>query len=168
MDQVIKMTIGIRVQIISRLLYRLDRPDGWGPDHRHLLLLHLMQVIYEKLDGAQKEAFLDIAAFCRFWDWRTVERIVGKAQLDTLVDLGLVHAKLRDIDSFSGIAHLTRYSEQPWRTDMVMMHDLLYAIACRRAQNNRVHSEDQTHLPDRLVMDSPGMVSKLTLEGPRG
>lgn len=115
-----------------------------------------MQVIYEKLDLDQKEAFLDIAAFCRYWDWRTVERIVGKAQLDTLVDLGLVHAKLRDTDSFAGIAHLTRYSEHPWRTDMVMMHDLLYTIACRRTQGNRVHSEDQAHLPDRLLMDSPG------------
>ncbi len=39
-----------------------------------------------------------------------------------------------------------------------MMHDLLYAIACRRAHGNRVHSEDQAHLPDRLLMDSPGMV----------
>lgn len=120
-----------------------------------------MQVIYEKLDLDQKEAFLDIAAFCRYWDWRTVERIVGKAQLDTLVDLGLVHAKLRDTDSFAGIAHLTRYSEHPWRTDMVMMHDLLYTIACRRTQGNRVHSEDQAHLPDRLLMDSPGSVSAL-------
>ncbi|XP_024397252.1 uncharacterized protein [Physcomitrium patens] len=115
-----------------------------------------LMVIYEKLDLDQKEAFLDIAAFCRYWDWRTVERIVGKAQLDTLVDLGLVHAKLRDTDSFAGIAHLTRYSEHPWRTDMVMMHDLLYTIACRRTQGNRVHSEDQAHLPDRLLMDSPG------------
>jgi hypothetical protein len=41
---------------------------------------------------------------------------------------------------------------------MVMMHELLYAIACRRAQGNRVCSEDQTHLPERLKMDGPGMV----------
>lgn len=115
-----------------------------------------LMVIYEKLEPPQKEAFLDIAVFCRYWDWRIVERIVGKPQIDALVDLGLVHAKLRDTESFSGIAHFTRYSEQPWRTHMVMMHDLLYAIACRRACGNRVHSEDQTHLPDRLLMDSPG------------
>lgn len=127
--------------------------------HRRLTRqIRLTQVIYEKLEPPQKEAFLDIAVFCRYWDWRIVERIVGKPQIDALVDLGLVHAKLRDTESFSGIAHFTRYSEQPWRTHMVMMHDLLYAIACRRACGNRVHSEDQTHLPDRLLMDSPGTV----------
>jgi hypothetical protein len=117
-------------------------------------------VIYEKLGPAQKEAFLDIAAFLRGWDWRTVERIVGKPQLDTLVDQALINAKLKDAESTSGIAQYTRYSERPWKSEMVMMHELLYAIACRRAQGNRVCSEDQTHLPERLKMDGPGMELK--------
>lgn len=119
----------------------------------------MRQVIYEQLGLAQKEAFLDIAAFFRGWDWRILERIVGKLQLDILVDHGLAHPALKDTDNFSGIGQLTRYSEQPWRTEMVVMHDLMYAIASRRAQGNRVHSEDQTHLPDRLLLDSFGMVS---------
>lgn len=118
-----------------------------------------LQVIYEKLGPAQKEAFLDIAAFLRGWDWRTVERVVGKPQLDTLVDQALVSAKLKDAESTFGIASYTRYSERPWKSEMVMMHELLYAIACRRAAGNRVHSEDQNHLPERLKMDGPGMVS---------
>jgi hypothetical protein len=41
---------------------------------------------------------------------------------------------------------------------MVTMHDLLYALACKHTQGNRVLSEDQTHLPDRILMDGPGMV----------
>lgn len=114
-------------------------------------------VIYEKLGPAQKEAFLDIAAFLRGWDWRTVERVVGKPQLDTLVDQAMVSAKLKDAESTSGISLYTRYSDRPWKSEMVMMHELLYAIACRRAAGNRVCSEDQAHLPERLKMDGPGM-----------
>lgn len=121
-------------------------------------LLRFLQVIYEKLGPAQKEAFLDIAAFLRGWDWRVVERVVGKPQLDTLVDQAMVSAKLKDAEGTSGIAAYTRYSERPWKSEMVVMHELLYAIACRRAAGNRVHSEDQTHLPERLKMDGPGMV----------
>lgn len=121
-------------------------------------LLRCLQVIYEKLGPAQKEAFLDIAAFLRGWDWRVVERVVGKPQLDTLVDQAMVSAKLKDAEGTSGIAAYTRYSERPWKSEMVVMHELLYAIACRRAAGNRVHSEDQTHLPERLKMDGPGMV----------
>jgi len=116
-----------------------------------------LMVIFEKLSLGQKEAFLDIATFFQSWDWRIVERVIGKQQLGQLINQGLVHAKLRDIESISGIVQFTCYSEQPWKTEMVMMHDLLYAIACRRAHGNRVHSEDQAHLPDRLLMDSPGM-----------
>jgi hypothetical protein len=116
------------------------------------------QVIFEKLGLAQKEAFLDIATFFRSWDWRIVERIVGKPQLEQLVNQGFVHSKLKDVENFTGIMQLTCYSEQPWKTEVVMMHDLLHAIACRRAHGNRVQSEDQAHLPDRLLMDNPGMV----------
>jgi Leucine-rich repeat (LRR) protein len=116
-----------------------------------------LTVIFEKLGLAQKEAFLDIATFFQSWDWRIVERIVGKPQLEQLVNQGFVHSKLKDVESFTGIMQLTCYSEQPWKTEMVMMHDLLHAIACRRAHGNRVQSEDQAHLPDRLLMDSPGM-----------
>ncbi len=74
------------------------------------------------------------------------------------MDQALINAKLKDAESTSGIAQYTRYSERPWKSEMVMMHELLYAIACRRAQGNRVCSEDQTHLPERLKMDGPGMV----------
>ena len=83
---------------------------------------------------------------------------MGKPQLDTLVDQAMVSAKLKDAEGTSGIAAYTRYSERPWKSEMVVMHELLYAIACRRAAGNRVHSEDQTHLPERLKMDGPGMV----------
>jgi hypothetical protein len=120
-----------------------------------------LMVIYEKLGPAEREAFQDMAAFFRCWDWRTVQRIIGKPQLDALVDQGLLHAKLMDVESVPGIAQLTRYSEQPLKTEMVMMHDLLYALASKHSQGNRVLSEDQTHLPDRLLMDGPGMVRPL-------
>ncbi|CAK9200856.1 unnamed protein product [Sphagnum troendelagicum] len=116
-----------------------------------------LMVIFEKLGLAQKEAFLDIATFFRSWDWRIVERIVGKPQLEQLVNQGFVHSKLKDVENFTGIMQLTCYSGQPWKTEVVMMHDLLHAIACRRAHGNRVQSEDQAHLPDRLLMDNPGM-----------
>ncbi|KAH8966401.1 hypothetical protein BDL97_03G023600 [Sphagnum fallax] len=116
-----------------------------------------LMVIYEKLGPAEKEAFQDLAAFFHGWDWRTVQRIVGKPQLDALVDQGLVHAKLTDVESIPRIAKLTCYSELPWKTEMVTMHDLLYALACKHTQGNRVLSEDQTHLPDRILMDGPGM-----------
>jgi hypothetical protein len=118
-------------------------------------------VIYEKLGPAEREAFQDMAAFFRCWDWRTVQRIIGKPQLDALVDQGLLHAKLVDVETVPGIAQLTRYSEQPLKTEIVMMHDLLYALASKHSQGNRVLSEDQTHLPDRLLMDGPGMVRPL-------
>ncbi len=133
----------------------LDGMTNWGGGWEYI------QVIFEKLSLGQKEAFLDIATFFQSWDWRIVERVIGKRQLGQLINQGLVHAKLRDIESISGIVQFTCYSEQPWKTEMVMMHDLLYAIACRRAHGNRVHSEDQAHLPDRLLMDSPGMVIEI-------
>lgn len=89
--------------------------------------------------------------------------MVGKPQLDTLVDQAMVSAKLKDAEGTSGISLYTRYSDRPWKSEMVMMHELLYAIACRRAAGNRVCSEDQAHLPERLKMDGPGMVSSYQL-----
>nr|QFS19073.1 putative leucine-rich repeat-containing protein TAO1 [Apopellia endiviifolia (species B)] len=115
-----------------------------------------LQVIYDRLDGSLKEAFLDISIFFRGWDWRIVERIVGQSQMKCLTSQALIAACKKDTESLYGIAQWTRYSEYPWKVDLVCMHDLLVTIGSRRTQGNRVLSEDQTHLPERLLVDGPG------------
>ncbi|KAG6552854.1 hypothetical protein Mapa_005509 [Marchantia paleacea] len=115
-----------------------------------------LQVIYDRLDMTLKEAFLDISIFFRGWDWRIVDRIVGKPAMKSLMSQALIAASKKDTESLYGIAQWTRYSEHPWKVELVGMHDLLAAIGSRRAQGNRVQSEDQTHLPERLLVDGPG------------
>ncbi|CAM6104349.1 unnamed protein product [Calypogeia fissa] len=115
-----------------------------------------LQVIYDRLDRLLKEAFLDISIFFRGWDWRIVERIVGQSQMESLMSKALITAREKDSETLYGIAQWTRYSDYPWKVNLVGMHDVLATIGCRRAQGTRVLSEDQAHLPERLLVDGPG------------
>lgn len=109
-----------------------------------------LQASYDKLSAELKQVFLDIAVLFRGWDWRIVERIVGKENLSTLVELALVSVKTRDTEGLTGIAQLTRYSEYPWKMDLVTMHDLLSDIGSSISQSTRVRSEDASVLPELL------------------